>query len=90
MCVCDFFMCVKRVHLFETDYGIWEKTIQQIERDMQQFVKSEMLQFHDNLCPGLLLLKRFENLNLDCLCLNRRYLDVAVWFATELQTLKDT
>lgn len=79
-----------RIGSFEIDYKTWTKTVQQIELDMQQFVKTEMQQFHDNLCPGLLLLKRFENLKLDCLCLDRRYLDLAIWFANELQSLKDT
>lgn len=55
---------------------------------MQKFIKDKI----DD-CPSsetiLLILKRFEHLHLDCLCLDRRYLDVAVIFEKELDELKD-
>lgn len=37
----------------------------------------------------LLMLRRFEKLQLDCLCLDRRYLDVAVMLEKEMDQIKD-
>lgn len=56
---------------------------------MQRYVKEQIKQFQGDLCSALVLLKRFEGLKLDCLALDRRYLDIAVLFAKEVQHLKD-
>lgn len=56
---------------------------------MQKFVK-QIIQPVETVEGKLLVLKRFERLRLDCLCLDRRYLDVFVRFQVELENLKDT
>lgn len=56
---------------------------------MQKFVK-QLVQPVETVEGKLLVLKRFERLRLDCLCLDRRYLDVFVRFQVEIENLKDT
>lgn len=55
---------------------------------MQKFVKQSMAPIQ-NSSAMLLMLKRFERLKLDCLCLERRYLDVAVMLEKEMEQIKD-
>lgn len=55
---------------------------------MQQFVK-QLIQPVLNTEAMLLILNRFERLKLDCLCLDRRYLDVFRMYEKELENIKD-
>lgn len=74
---------------FERDYQTWNKEVEVGEYNMQQFVK-QLIQPIQTTEGKLLVLKRFDRLKLDCLCLDRRYLDVFLLFEKELDNLKDT
>lgn len=74
---------------FDDDYQIWNDEIEATELAMQRFVK-QLIMPVETVEGKLLVLKRFERLQLDCLCLDRRYLDVFVRFQLELENLKDT
>ena len=56
---------------------------------MQEFVKLQ-IQPVQNADAVLLILQRFDRLQLDCLCMDRRYLDVFKLFEKEMENLKDT
>ncbi|XP_037951167.1 dynein heavy chain 8, axonemal [Teleopsis dalmanni] len=77
-----------RSDLFDKDFKIYMRDIEQAEIGMQQYVKFLMtgVPVTDAL---LLILQRFEKLNLDCLCLDRRYLEVAEMLEQEMINLKD-
>lgn len=73
---------------FDKDFDIFVKEVEQAEVGMQQFVKQQIA------CVPIaesviLILKRFERLNLECLCLDRRYLEVAEMLEKEMFLLKD-
>lgn len=76
------------VDFFDKDYGNFIRECEQAEVGMQQFVKQQIAD-----CPitesVILILKRFERLNLECLCLDRRYLEVAEMLEREMFLLKD-
>lgn len=78
-----------RVKTFDRDYLAWNKEVEMAETQMQQFVKLTVEPIRST--EGkLLVLKRFDKLQLDCLCMDRRYLDTFVSFEKELEQLKDT
>lgn len=77
-----------RAKQFDADYIKWNKGTEAAEIGMQKFVKQSMAPIQ-NSSAMLLLLKRFERLQLDCLCLERRYLDVAVMLEKEMEQIKD-
>lgn len=77
-----------RVKQFDTDYIKWNKGTEAAEIGMQKFVKQSMAPIQ-NTSAMLLMLKRFERLQLDCLCLDRRYLDVVVMLEKEMDQIKD-
>lgn len=77
-----------RVKQFDSDYIKWNKGTEAAEIGMQKFVKQSMAPIQ-NSSAMLLLLKRFEKLQLDCLCLDRRYLDVVVLLENEMDQIKD-
>lgn len=81
-------MTVDSLQRFDTDYDIWNQEVEAIEQAMEQFVK-QLLQPIENTEAKLLVLARFDRLGLDCLCLDRRYLDVFVMYEKELVQLKD-
>ncbi|KAG4073253.1 hypothetical protein HA402_008599 [Bradysia odoriphaga] len=76
------------VKQFDSDYIKWNKATEAAEIGMQKFVKQSMAPIQ-NTSAMLLLLKRFEKLQLNCLCLDRRYLDVAVMLEKEMEEIKD-
>lgn len=77
-----------RIETFDTDFEKFVKEVEEAEVGMQQFVKLLSTE-----CPSaesvMLVLKRFEALNLECLCLDRRYLEVAEMLEKEMFLLKD-
>lgn len=73
----------------EIDYVTWNRCIEDTELAMQQFVKQQ-IQPIENVDAMLLLLKRFDRLQLDCLCMDHRYLDVFRLYQKELEQLKDS
>jgi len=73
---------------FDNDYDIFIKEVEAAEAELQQSLKAKIHQL-SNTHSMLLLLKRFERLELDCLCLDRRYLDVAMFLEKEIEQLKD-
>lgn len=78
-----------RVKVFERDYLAWNTEVETAEYQMLQFVKQTVEPIATT--EGkLLVLKRFDRLGLDCLCMDRRYLDVFTVFEKELENLKDT
>ncbi|XP_052872308.1 dynein axonemal heavy chain 8 [Anopheles cruzii] len=75
-------------HRFDADYKHYLGEVEAAELGLQRFVKQ--LLAHERTADGsLLVLRRFEKLQLDCLCLDRRYLDVAVLLEQHICTLKD-
>ena len=77
-----------RQEKFDEDFNVFQTEINNVELELQKFVKKYM----ENLQTAdirLLTLKRFERLNLDCLCIDRRYLDVAVMLEKEIEEIKD-
>lgn len=77
-----------RIETFDTDFDKFFKEVEEAEVGMQQFVKllsTECLTAES----VMLVLKRFEALNLECLCLDRRYLEVAEMLEKEMFLLKD-
>lgn len=83
------FVHFKRARRFNAEYITWNSEVEDAEYLMNQFVKKmiEPIQTADG---QLLILKRFENLQLDCLSLDRRYLDVFKLYEKELELVKDT
>ncbi|XP_058453053.1 dynein axonemal heavy chain 8 [Malaya genurostris] len=79
---------VHRQHQFDHDYDVFLKEIEASEIGLQQFVK-EMLSVIPTIESRLLVLNRFEKLQLDCLCLDRRYLDIAIMLEKQIFEIKD-
>ncbi|XP_062548437.1 dynein axonemal heavy chain 8 [Armigeres subalbatus] len=79
---------VHRQHQFDVDYEVFLKEIKAAETGLQKFTK-EMLSVVPTIESRLLMLSRFEKLQLDCLCLDRRYLDVAVMLEKQIFEIKD-
>lgn len=77
-----------RIDTFNRDFVDFVKEVEQAEVGMQQFVKQQItgVPIAESV---LLILERFERLNLECLCLDRRYLEVAEMLEKEMFLLKD-
>lgn len=77
-----------RIETFDLDFEKFVNEVEEAEVGMQQFVKLLSTE-----CPSaasvMLVLKRFEALSLECLCLDRRYLEVAEMLEREMFLLKD-
>ncbi|XP_052892579.1 dynein axonemal heavy chain 8 [Anopheles moucheti] len=73
---------------FDADYECYLKEVEIAELGLQKFLKNQ-LNNERTVDSSLLILKRFEKLQLDCLCIDRRYLDVAVMLENEIFQLKD-
>jgi dynein heavy chain, axonemal len=73
---------------FNDDFTTFQKQINVVELEMEVFVK-RYLEDIDTVEMRLMTMKRFERLNLECLCLDRRFLDVAVMLEKEIEDLKD-
>lgn len=74
--------------LLTDDFNLFQKEVEEAELQMQRFVK-EMLFPIPTSESRLLIMKRFEALKLDCLCLDRRYLDIAQMLEKEIENIKD-
>lgn len=79
----------QQVQAFDNDYLVWNSEVEAAEFQMQQFVKETVAPI-ESAEGKLLVLKRFDRLKLDCLCMDRRYLDVFTVYEKELIDLKDT
>ncbi|XP_055595824.1 dynein axonemal heavy chain 8 [Uranotaenia lowii] len=79
---------VHREHQFDHDYEIFLKEVEAAEIGLQKYSK-EMVNSVPNIESRLLVLKRFERLQLECLCLDRRYLDIAMLLETQIFEIKD-
>lgn len=77
-----------RIETFDMDFQKFIKEVERAEVGMQQFVKQQIadVPIAESV---ILILKRFERLNLECLCLDRRYLEVAEMLEQEMFLLKD-
>lgn len=73
---------------FDKIFEIFQKEVEYSEIGIQVFLK-DLLQPIPTSEARLNVLKRFEVLNLDCLCMDRRYLDVAIILEKEIENLKD-
>lgn len=73
---------------FDKDFEIFQKEVENSELGIQTFLK-ELLQPIPTSEARINVLKRFDVLNLDCLCMDRRYLDVAIILEKEIENLKD-
>lgn len=78
-----------RINLFDADFNAFMKDLESAEIGMQKLVK-EKIQGYPKYDSVILVLKRFERLNLECLCMDRRYLDVAEMLEREILHLKDS
>ncbi|CRK87169.1 CLUMA_CG000977, isoform A [Clunio marinus] len=78
-----------RVKEFDDDYQTFQEKICSVEKEMQVFVKNYVKDI-ELAEMRILTLARFDRLNLDCLRLDRRYLDVAEMLEVEFEELKDT
>ncbi|TMW45046.1 hypothetical protein DOY81_009872 [Sarcophaga bullata] len=77
-----------RLELFDKDFNQFIKECEHAEVGMQQFVKQQIADVPITESV-ILILRRFERLNLECLCLDRRYLEVAEMMEHEMFLLKD-
>lgn len=77
-----------RIRTFDRDFEVWEKSVEDVEYGMQQFVKERICGI-ETTHGVLLVLKRFDRLGLDCLCMDHRYLDVAKMLEKEIESIKD-
>jgi dynein heavy chain, axonemal len=77
-----------RLEDFDIDYVSFQAEINSVEMGMEVFVKRYVEKI-ESVEMRLVTLKRFEQLNLDCLCLDRRFLDVAVLLEKEIEDIKD-
>lgn len=77
-----------RIEIFNKDFEVFVKEVEQAEVGMQQFVKQQIadVPIAESV---ILILQRFERLGLECLCLDRRYLEVAEMLEKEMFLLKD-
>lgn len=73
---------------FAVDFKDFQKEIEAIELGLQRHLKEKLTPI-PSCASRLLVLKRFEVLRLDCLAMDRRYLDVAVMLEKEIETVKD-
>lgn len=78
-----------RLEEFDTDYANFQAEVNSVELEMRTFVKRYVEKI-ESVDMRLVTLKRFDRLNLDCLCLDRRYLDVAVMLEKEIEIIKDS
>lgn len=78
-----------RIDIFDVDFKAFMKDLESAEIGMQKLVK-EKIQGIPIFDSVILVLKRFERLNLECLCMDRRYLDVAEMLEREILHLKDS
>jgi dynein heavy chain, axonemal len=78
-----------RLREFDADYETFFQQLELAELGLQRHVK-EVLKPIPTVDSRLLVLARYEKLQLDCLCLDRRYLDVAVLMEREIENLKDS
>lgn len=78
-----------RIDIFDMDFNAFMKDLESAEIGMQKLVK-EKIQGIPIFDSVVLVLKRFERLNLECLCMDRRYLDVAEMLEREILHLKDS
>ena len=76
------------LELFDKDFNQFIKECEHAEVGMQQFVKQQIADVPITESV-ILILQRFERLNLECLCLDRRYLEVAEMLEREMFLLKD-
>ncbi|EDS37982.1 ciliary dynein heavy chain 5 [Culex quinquefasciatus] len=79
---------VHRQHQFDVDFEVFKKEVEAAEIGLQKFAK-EMCNEVPTIESRLLVLNRFERLRLDCLCLDRRYLDIAVLLEKDIFDIKD-
>lgn len=77
-----------RIDTFDEDFKVFMKDLEGAEIGMQKLVK-EKIQGIPIFDSVILVLKRFEKLNLECLCMDRRYLDVTEMLEKEILHLKD-
>lgn len=77
-----------RLEEFDNDYVDFQKEVNSVESDLAKFVERYVLEI-ETVDMRLLTLKRFERLNLECLSLDSRYLDVAVMLETEMKDIQD-
>lgn len=77
-----------RLEEFDNDYANFQKEVNNIELEMEVFVKRYVDKI-ETVDMRLLTLKRFGCLNLNSLCLDRRYLDVAEMLKKEIEDIKD-
>lgn len=77
-----------RIDQFDEDFEHFIRDVELAEVGMQQFVKQQIADVPMSESV-LLILERFERLNLECLCLDRRYLEVSEMLEKEMFLLKD-
>lgn len=73
---------------FNGDFQVFQDGVYVVEEKIKNFLK-QTLEPITTVANRLLVLQRYEKLNLECLCLNRRYLDVALMLETEIENVKD-
>lgn len=64
--------------------------MKKLENEMHKFVKDHINEFPSKHLIALNHLRRFEGLNFDCLSVEHRYVDIAVSFINEINSLKDS
>lgn len=57
---------------------------------MHQFVRADIHQFSTSPLIALNHLKRFEDLNFQCLTIEQRYVEIVVAFVNNINTLKES
>lgn len=77
-----------RMTEFDHDYKDFLKVVETAELKMQEFLDVYINEI-SNSHAMLLAMERFEKLNLDCLCMERRYLDIACKLQTEIEGIKN-
>lgn len=77
-----------RLTEFDHDYENFLKEVEIAEYKMQEFLKNYINEI-PNSHSMLLAMERFEKLDLDCLCMERRYLDIACQLQREIEGIKD-
>lgn len=85
-----FFSPIFREEQFEIDFSKWQSTIERLEQEMHQFVRADIHQFSTSPLIALNHLKRFEDLNFQCLTIEQRYVDIVVAFVNNINTLKES
>lgn len=84
------FFPIFREEQFEIDFSKWQSTIERLEQEMHQFVRADIHQFSTSPLIALNHLKRFEDLNFQCLTIEQRYVDIVVAFVNNINTLKES